>query len=173
MRTASLAAALGLLWIQLAFAAPPPANVILLRVRPADDYVSDLIASGCRKSPTLRQIVDDLAASDLIVYVQRVHHLPQPDLGAVQLIGSFGGQRYVRVSVLGVPDPRRFLATVAHELQHALEIAGHPEVVDDESMEALYRRIGRPSCNGYETDAARSAGETVERELEGRGLPKS
>jgi hypothetical protein len=61
------------------------------------------------------------------------------------------------------------IAVIAHELQHAVEVAGDPGVVDDAGLVALYRRIGHNSAGGhsYDTDAARTAGHTVRDELIG------
>src|SRR5207244_9015285 len=81
------------------------------------------------------------------------------------------GDRYLRVVV--TPDKNRrshdqLLALVAHELRHTLEVAEHPDVVDGPTMEAMYRRIGTPltgRLSGYETSAARAAGDVVLSEL--------
>ncbi len=122
--------------------------------------------AGYQKSPTFRRLVDELQRSDLIVYVAEVPCLPEPDAGAMQLAGRAGRQRYVRISIKRVANPRLFIAAIAHELQHARELAENPHVGDEASLEALYREIGRPSCNGYETLAARQTGDAVCRELE-------
>jgi len=71
------------------------------------------------------------------------------------------------------PDKTRgshdqLLALIVHELRHALEVIEHVEVVDATTMEAMYRRIGTPltgGATGYETSAARAAGDAVLSEL--------
>ena len=81
------------------------------------------------------------------------------------------GQRYVRVIV--TPDRHRtsreqLLALIGHELRHALEVLEHPEITDVATMDALYRTIGTPETGGlkgYETSAARAAGDKVLSEL--------
>ncbi|RPJ84787.1 MAG: hypothetical protein EHM13_03120 [Acidobacteria bacterium] len=146
--------------------AGPPTAAALNRVRPADACVRTLMDAGYQKSPTFRRLVQDLQKTDLIVYVSQVPYLPEPDAGALQLVGRAGEQRYVRVSIKKVPNPREFIAAVAHELRHAMELAENPGVVDEESLTALYRGIGRPSCNGYETAAARETGDLVCREMQ-------
>ena len=61
-------------------------------------------------------------------------------------------------------------ATLAHERQHAAEIAEAPWVVDAPTLAAYYRRIGQetdPSDGGrrFETPAARAIAARVHREL--------
>lgn len=147
-------------------AAAGPLPPTLTRVRAADSRVASLMETGYAKSPTFRSLVDDLQKSDLIVYVSEVPYLPEPDAGAMQLAGCAGVHRYVRISVKRVRDPKLLIAAIAHELQHARELAENPQVVSEESLETLYRAIGRPSCNGYETEAARETGNVVCREME-------
>jgi hypothetical protein len=72
-------------------------------------------------------------------------------------------------------DPRQPIrtaaATLAHELYHAAEIGRAPEVVDSESLKALYERIGEQSCyeqtrhNCWETRAAQTFQALVMRQL--------
>jgi len=144
----------------------PPASGRLIRVRPADRQIATLMNAGYRTSPTFRQLVDALEHSDIIVYVAASRHLPGTDLGQMHFVCRRGHQRYLRVSIRTLLSPTEFLSTVAHELQHALEVAASLDVIDAASMAALYERIGRPSCNGFETAAARRTGELVSSELE-------
>jgi len=57
----------------------------------------------------------------------------------------------------------RLIALIAHELQHALEVLVHPEVVDVDSMLAMYAKIGVPLAgrSGYETSAAHAVQDAV------------
>jgi hypothetical protein len=56
-------------------------------------------------------------------------------------------ERHIRINV----DPHRshdwLIATVAHELQHAVEIAEDPEVIDASGALKLYRRIALGRCH--------------------------
>ena len=68
----------------------------------------------------------------------------------------------------------QLLALIAHELQHALEVLEHKEVVNIATMEAMFRRIGVPltgGLTGYETSAARATGDDVLAELLARHPP--
>jgi hypothetical protein len=66
------------------------------------------------------------------------------------------GVRYVRIVVDTEHSRALIVKQLAHELWHVLEIADAPDVVDADSLRALYRRIGRPSVRPdlFETDAA-------------------
>ena len=136
------------------------------RVRPADRAMARMLDEGARRSSTFKQMVADLERSDVIVYVTTSRELPRTELGELRFVCARGGHRYLRATIRSRLGPRDFVSTIAHELQHALEVAAHAEVVDGASMAALYQRIGRASCSGYETAAAVRAGDVVGVELE-------
>jgi len=53
-------------------------------------------------------------------------------------------------------------------MRHALEVLEHEGVIDVPTMEAMFRKIGTPLAGqhmGYETSAARTAGDAVLSEL--------
>jgi hypothetical protein len=73
-----------------------------------------------------------------------------------------------------VGHPDREISTIAHELQHALEIAEAAEVIDTASLTRHFRRIGYVSADSarlvaYETAAARRTGDQVLGELQRAG----
>ena len=136
------------------------------RVRPTDDRARRLLAIGEQESSTLRYLVAALEASDLIVLVsvepattwsQSVEYRYH---GSTRLLGAAGGQRYVAIWLdslwpRGSNQQRARLALLAHELQHAVEIARSPGVLSQAGMISLFERIGRQvSRNKFETDAA-------------------
>ena len=62
------------------------------------------------------------------------------------------------------------MATLGHELYHALEIAREPSIVDGRTLAAHYRRIGEQQGDTigrmtFETAAAFEAGRRARREL--------
>ena len=80
-----------------------------------------------------------------------------------------GAYRYVRASISTDLTFNQMIATVAHELQHAVEVIEDETVSDEKSLVALYRRIGRQNSSAapsrWETEAAQEAGFRVRREL--------
>jgi hypothetical protein len=142
---------------------PPPS------VRTEDDRLRRLIAFGVETSPSLRLLNEQLDASDVIVHVT-LEQLAIGVDGRLTFAGVAGGYRYVQVHLDRQLSPIRRLSTLGHELQHALEIAQMPNVVDAESMSEAFDRIGArrkggPSNLTYETTAAADAGARVWREL--------
>jgi hypothetical protein len=117
------------------------------RVRSDDRYLIALIRKGYERSVTFRELVDRIQQSNVIVFVQ-------PGLcagGRIRscLVGVAGSphDRHVRIRL----DPQHtiengLIAAAAHELQHAVEVTEHPDVVDGRGLKALYRRIASGRC---------------------------
>ena len=125
------------------------------RVRGGDPQAAALLDRGVSASPTFRQLVDTIERSDVIVHVET---RPMTIPGRLQFAGSAGGSRYLRVSVRVPGREAELVAWLGHELQHAVELAGAPEVVDHESLLKYYRRVGmRRSAGTVETLAAQQA----------------
>jgi hypothetical protein len=147
-----------------AAAAEEPSLARMPHVRAPHRNITVLIEQGYERSATFRRLVDDLERSNVIVHLQRA---PRPIAGAgsLQFVVTAGGQRYLRVYLnMRLPSPP-LIGIIAHELMHALEIASAPEVVDEATMVALYRRIGRRNRHGYDTDTACDIGERVVTEV--------
>jgi hypothetical protein len=138
---------------------------LLHPVRSSTKWGLDLIAEGCEKSASFRRLVERLRQGDVIVYVQPARQLPGVMVGATELVGMGGPYRYLRVSITIQASRKRLIALLAHELQHAHEIARAPEVIDQVSLDAYYRAKGDLSVDGYDTPAARAMGDAVYAEL--------
>ncbi len=127
----------------------------MLHVRPMGREAAQLLDEARRLSPTVRRLLAELERSDLIVYLQvqpgRLVHT-----GTTAVLGSGVAVRYVKVDIYlyFVSDSIPWLA---HELQHAVEIASAPDVRDADGVIRLYKRIGDPGQHGlhsFETVAA-------------------
>ena len=143
-------------------------------VRPTSALGRELIAEGVARSATFRRLVQRLETSDVIVYVQMQPGLPTGVGAVLEFMTAAAQVRFVRVT-LGSPNHRLILVSLlAHELQHAAEVADAPDVRTLTQFEALYRRIGHPTGhNRYDSAAARFAGEAVRAELGGRVTERS
>ena len=129
----------------------------LSNVRTDEPAVQALIDWGMTRSVTFAALVETLNRSDVIVYVQQ-GTLP-PGVAGVLLhrIVSRGGRRYVRIHVSLRGTRERLTGVIAHELQHAVELAQATDVLDHDDVTALFRRIGFPAnCQRtcWETAAA-------------------
>lgn len=140
-------------------------------VRSTNTVVTALIKEGSTRSPSFQRLLDRVSEANGIVYVEFGHcafgHLNGCLLPFV--VPTTGG-RYLRIVVTNDRtriDHDGLIALLAHELQHALEVLAHPEVVDLDSMLAMYARIGRPLSgrSGYETSEAHTVQERVATEL--------
>ncbi len=165
-------ATLSAIVVLTAASASPVSAASTARVRSSDTELQALLREGTDRSATFSTLVDTIEHSNGIVYVEFGYcafgHL---NACVLPLIASPHGDRYLRILV--TPDKNRrshdqLLALIAHELRHALEVFDAPEVIDVETMNALYRRIGTPETGGlkgYETSAARASGDHTLGEL--------
>lgn len=139
------------------------------RLRPQDSRIKDALREGAARSTTFKALVDKLESSDVIVYVA-VNPLIKSNLsGALTWMTRAGGFRYVRASISPDQTFDQMIATVAHELRHAVEVAEDATVQNETSLVAMYRKIGNQnnglSSNRWESVAAQEAGMQVRREL--------
>jgi len=152
-------------------------QTLLSRVRGVDQRTVALIDEGLWRSGTLQRMIEEVAASDLIVYVSRTT-LEGTLRGALRFVGvGAGGGRYLLIELnddlgagLDAPADRiAGIATLAHELQHALEVAAAADVQDLEAFEAFFGEVGTERRRAVvDTEAAQLAGEQVHFEMTGR-----
>ena len=139
------------------------------RLRPQDPRVTLVLQEGMARSATFRALVNRIEASNVIVYVAATPTLRSSLAGALTWMTRAAGYRYVRASISIEQTFDQMVASVAHELQHAVEVIEDESVVDEKSLTALYKRIGQPSKAagpmGWETIAAQQTGTRVRREL--------
>lgn len=143
------------------FSNPALINDRLPVVRVLSARVAETLEQGCAVSPTIRALMDELSQSDLIVHVVGMGVEPRrPYSGNLKFVQSAGGRRYLRIAIdERLPADHR-AAILAHELQHAVEVARNGFVVDQATLAVLYKHIGYetgrdPDRRRYETDDAR------------------
>lgn len=157
----------------LAITSPSSADP-LLHVRGATPKEVRIIDDLLDRSEIARALVAELETTDVIVYVQLA-----PDhaggRAATRFVTAAGSHRFLRIAIGTMTPPPHRGALLAHELQHAVEIAREPDVRDDEGMQRLYARIGedRAARTTFETTAAREVGLRVRRELSAPRRPNA
>ena len=155
-------------------------------IRATDPWLLTLLAEGAAGSPTFRDLVERLGRSDVIVYL-RAERCDLPNVaGCLTLLSGTTGVRYVLIRLGPLPFRVQELAILAHELQHAVEIADRPSIVDNDSLLRAYAEIGHVSDVGTrvsaDTEQAIRIGAQVHREIQlsgelsaaasgGRGAP--
>jgi len=137
----------------------------LPRLRTLDKPLARLIQQGLHESPTFQRLVEDVQRSDLIVYVERHNRFRDGKSGSIQLVGTRGGQRYVRVALSSLLNPREIVVLLAHELQHATELASAPHVFDEKGVRQFYCSIGETRQFGFDTTRAQQVTRQVTTEL--------
>ena len=152
-------------------ASPADDPRLFTRVRSTERYTIALIREGYDRSGTFRHLVDTLQRSDVIVVIQRLPCAGGRIRSCLVSVNGSVGARQIGIKI----DPQHtigdwLIVTIAHELQHAIEIAEHPEVIDGRSAIALYRQIGIGRCREglseeCETDRALNTEKTVRDEL--------
>jgi hypothetical protein len=132
-----------------------------------------LLEGALTGSPTVRRLVAALDASNVYVIVELRDRIVNRS-GYLTFIGAAHQVRWLKVTIeLGVNHVERG-AWLAHELQHAVEIASAPEVQSTESLRRYYARIGHEWSEGhFETDAPIEAGNQALRELSDRAGPRA
>lgn len=140
-------------------------------LRPQDDRLSNLLRNGSARSATFKALVDRIEASKVIVYVTSNPRMHANLSGMLTWMSRAGDFRYLRISINPDPTSDRMIATIAHELHHAVEVIEDDTVNDETSLVALYRRIGEQSGlslpSRWETAAAQRTGVQVRKELVG------
>jgi hypothetical protein len=126
-----------------------------------------------QQSPTLRALVEKVEAEPILVFIEGDIRMPERIGARLSFVTSVNALRYVRVDIDCTLSPRRQIALLAHELQHALEIGERTDILDTEDMELLYEEIGfqsfeHRSHKSYETEAAQAIQRAVDDELGGR-----
>jgi hypothetical protein len=150
----------------------PPSE---MHVRSEERITAALVADGLARSATFDCLVTALNRSDVVVYIRSSLTMGNGFDGyLVQRVRKEGGRRYLHVVVNPRLERHRLISVIAHELQHAWEVAQVPAAESDAAIDALFRRLDtgcystRP-CT--ETDAGWQVQERVFREL--RGLARS
>jgi len=118
------------------------ANAWSGNIRASDDELVGLLEEGIKRSPTFKGLVDRLAKSDVILYVR-------PDVTAknnvmkMTFLAAKGGYRYLVIRVGAGRTKDQQLATLGHEMQHAVTIADASSVVDSASLRREFERVGK------------------------------
>src|SRR5687768_15342055 len=89
-------------------------------------------------SPSARTLIDRLERSDLLIHVVGMGMDRRMTFtGTMQFVVRAGGRRLLRIAIDDRLPADRRAAALAHELQHAAEIAAAAWVIDQASFTAL------------------------------------
>lgn len=137
------------------------------RVRSSVPPIAALIARTPEQSATFRRLIDAISASDGIVYVEagECGHDVTACLVGVTTAGAF---RILWIKVDATKSECDLIASISHELQHAVEVLHDSDARSGAEMFLYYLRNARRGSGpnvAFETTAAIDAGIAVRSEL--------
>jgi hypothetical protein len=150
-RTSTLACAVALLVAGEARAATDT------HIRCQNHRILEAFEYASTRSATFRNVVAAVESSNVIVSVAEGPCQNSTIRGCLQLLQATPDVRHVIIRI----DPRQPVIAVvrqlAHELQHAAEIAAAPEVIDAASLRRLYATIGFSGVTAVDLLESRAA----------------
>ena len=170
IRSCAIAAGCALLLaLSTPLLAQEPAPIAQDHVRPLTSAARALVNAGGARSAAIRQLLDRLDVSDLIVYVD-VQWFHETRSGRLAFVGSAAGNRYVVLQIACGQIGSDQIVALGHELRHAVEVADAGEVIDRQTFSRLYQRIGQEvggigQNRQFETRAAIDVGRRVKDDL--------
>ena len=135
------------------------------RVRGLSPRVVAVINEAAAQSETFRRQVDLIAATDGIVYVAEGKCGQGVRACLLANIAIAGSNRVLRIVVDARASDRDLMASIGHELRHALEVLGDPSVRSSSEMVLRLKEMCNACGLRFETDAAIRAGNAVREEL--------
>ena len=136
------------------------------RVRSASPRVMGIIIEAAAQSKTFRGLVDQIGTTDGFVYVaegpcgHRVHAC------LLFTITMAGPHRVLWIHVDPNKPDRDLMASIGHELQHAVEVLSNRTIKSGRAMYSLYFEKCHRCGGAIETYAAIRAGTAVREELQ-------
>jgi hypothetical protein len=166
LATWTMAAAVGLTGAAKPIDAAALLDAPTRHVRTTSRTVQELLRTGHQRSSTFASLLKRLHLSDVYVYVELVDRLPGAIEGRLLIMPPSHGYRYVRIQLALRGSSLDMIAVLGHELRHAVEVADAASVLDEDSLAALYQRIGVPrGPNVFDTLEAQETGRRVLKEL--------
>lgn len=138
---------------------PPP------HVRPQNTRSEEVLADAIKRSPTVAGLVKTIERSPIIVLIELAYD--REDLGRTTILAANDIARLLHIQLNGTLSRDRLVEVLGHELRHATEILGEPEIRDDLSLARVYARLGFETERGhFETDAAQQVELQVHTDLQ-------
>ena len=137
---------------------------LLFSARPVDPTAIETLDLALERSRVVRTLIETLERSNVVVHIQSSRDLPLGIAGTTRFVVSRGGYRYLRITIREQLPKETRVAVLAHELQHANEIAGSP-ADNVMALRQLFQQCGMREGNYYETREAQRIEDLVRAEL--------
>jgi hypothetical protein len=138
------------------------------RVRSSNPVIGALIREAAARSTTFRGLVERIDASDGMVYVAEGNCGSGVRACLLLTLTMMGPNRLLRILVDARAADRDLMASIGHELQHAVEVLNYRSVSSSSEMILLYKRICDVCGRSFETNAAIRTGNMIRGELSQR-----
>jgi len=134
-------------------------------IRSESGAVQALVGRGMTGSVTFRELAAKLSRSDVIVHV-RFARCPGGVPACLRWVSALPGVRRLVIDLEGFGRSQNdVVALLAHELQHATEVADTPSIRDLASFQVAFAGLGWRNHDGFETAAAKEVARRVGSEL--------
>ncbi len=134
-------------------------------VRPEDAAIRELIASGLQRSATFRDLNTQLDRSNVVVYI-RFSRCAGKVAACLTWASAGVNTRRLLISLDRFGrSPDELTALLAHEFQHANEVATASEITDVDSFQQWVAASGWKHGAGFETGEAMKITRQVAAEL--------
>lgn len=145
----------------------PTLDRVEFHVRASDPQVRAWIRNGAIESRTLQALLAQLAESDIIVHVELVDRIAGGADGQMYFVTAKPTVRYLRIEIVRPRSHADTIALIAHELQHAAEVADAPRVRDSISLSTFYLGMRENAMHPghYDSVAARITENIVKGEV--------
>jgi hypothetical protein len=142
----------------------------LIRVRSSGDAtITTLLNDASERSATFRGLVETIGHTDGLVYVDPGKCKAGFAACLMMSVRVAGPYRLLRIVVDTHRRPPEVMASIGHELQHAIEALSEKGVTNNALLEQFFERLaGGPTARGqleFETAAAIKAGDCVLKEV--------
>jgi hypothetical protein len=138
------------------------------RVRPENAAMRALVDRGLARSATFRALHASLDDAQVIVYV-RFSACSAGVPACLLWVSADAGARRLLIKIDRFDhSPDELTALLAHELQHANEVAADPAITDLASFQRSFASRGWAHTAGFETEEARRISKRVTAELTDR-----
>ncbi|MBY0496041.1 MAG: hypothetical protein K2Y23_17685 [Cyanobacteria bacterium] len=132
-------------------------------LRPVDVTAAEVFDRAAETSEVVRSLIAALESSNVIVHIQTSRQMPSGIGGMTRFVTNRGGYRYLRITIATELRQESRIAILAHELQHAGEIAASP-AGDLATLRLLFQQCGKRDGNYFETRAAQRIERLVRQE---------
>ena len=143
-------------------------------VRALDPAAAALMAEGQQKSATVRDLFKKLDGTDIVAYVRIAAPSAGTPKAALTFVGKSKILRFVMASIASDLPADRRIEMLAHELQHAVDVARLPWVTDNIQFQSYLSLTGwrdATTAVGYETATACRAERQARKEVRAVSLP--